>query len=423
MPDRIQRIADLMLKDLNGSLGDSDRQELNEWLALSLENRKWYKQVMKSKFYVPRLLKEYAEADVVREDLWIKMAHTPVRTPARIYSISRRMAVAAVVITLFCASAIYWAFLHRGKNIPNIEIARHYNNDVPAPVGNKSCLKLANGAIIFLDSLRNGMLAKQGNANVIKMNAGLLSYNTLPERPTEVFFNTITTQRGGLYQVILPDGTKVWLNSASSLTFPTSFAGIERSVTLTGEAYFEVSHLDVAQPSSGREVPGTKMAGNVPFLVTANGVQVQVMGTHFNVNAYTEETLLRTTLLEGSVKVTKETTSVILKPGQQARVTGDPSSRLVTQSHPEITVVKDVDTEQAIAWKDGMFQFSIDDVGAVMRQLARWYDVDVVYAGSRPNIQLSGSVSKNASLSSVLKVLEISGVHCKIEGRKVTVMP
>jgi len=222
-----------------------------------------------------------------------------------------------------------------------------------------------------------------------------------------VLYNTITTPRGGQYQVMLSDGSKVWLNAASSLHFPTSFTGQQRIVELTGEAYFEVAHVSAV---------GEK--NKLPFIVkiiTASGArrEVEVLGTHFNINAYNDESVVKTTLLEGSVKMTQESGSTLLIPGQQAQL----------NSNGDVNILKDADMDEAIAWKNGMFQFKKVDIKTIMRQIARWYDVDIEYQ-KNVDEKFYAEISRNTNVSNVFRILEeTGGVHFVIEGKKVVVLP
>lgn len=309
-----------------------------------------------------------------------------------------RIAAAAAIILLLGAGAYKWS----GRS-PEAPIARanpsggQLKNDV-APGGNKAVLTLANGSAIILDSAHAGMLAQQGNTTVIKQGNGRLAYNTTQEKPEEMLYNMLATPRGGQYQLVLPDGSKVWLNAASSIRFPTAFAGNERKVEVTGEAYFEV----------------TKNAA-MPFRVkTDNGAVVEVLGTHFNVNAYNDEPATRITLIEGSVKVSGKTGDTVIKPGQQARLTAQSSV---------LKVADDADIEEVMAWKNGAFQFNGADIQAVMRQISRWYDVDVDYKGNI-SLHFAGTMSRNVNISQVLEILEkAGGIKTVVAGRKITVMP
>ncbi|MFC0513893.1 FecR family protein [Mucilaginibacter angelicae] len=274
-------------------------------------------------------------------------------------------------------------------------------NDI-APGGNKAILTLANGSKLVLDDSKNGKLATQGKTVVQKTGSGMLAYlaSSLNAGSTasEITYNTVTTPRGGQYNVVLPDGTQVWLNAASSLKFPTAFNGKERNVELKGEAYFEV-------------VKNKAM----PFHVSSSGQTIEVLGTHFDVNAYNDEAALKTTLLEGSVKVAKGGLSAMLKPGQQSSISNNETNALI-----KVSEVADID--EIMAWKNGNFHFNNTDIKTVMRQVSRWYDVDIEYAGKLPDDDVfTGTFSRNLTAAKALKVLEFSGVNFKIEGRKIIV--
>ena len=323
------------------------------------------------------------------------------RARARVVPIYKRpffrIAVAASVILILSAGVYFMFFNKAQKDIAGTEYkVDNFKNDV-APGGNKAILTLADGSVIVLDSAQNGTLTNQGNTKVIKLDNGQLAYNSAGIKSTEVLFNTISTPRGGQYQVILPDGSKVWLNAASSLRFPAAFTGAERRVDVTGEGYFEVAK-------------NTAM----PFVVAVNGAEVQVLGTHFNVMAYDDEATMKTTLLEGSVKFVKGNTSSLLKPGQQSQLTPTGS----------VNVVNNVDVEQVMAWKNGLFHFEDADIQTIMRQLSRWYDVEVVYQNKTNNDQFVLGMPRSSKLSDVLKVLELTGdIRFGIEGKKIIILP
>jgi transmembrane sensor len=265
------------------------------------------------------------------------------------------------------------------------------------PGSDKAILTLSNGQQILLDSASNGTLAAQGNASIIKQANGSLAYVTANDQKNkEILYNTMSIPRGGQYQLTLPDGSRVWLNAASTLKYPTSFTGQERVVELTGEGYFEVAQ------DAGK-----------PFRVKVNGMQVAVLGTSFNIMAYPEEKSTNTTLLTGAVKVMQHQVEKILTPGQQAAV--DNQSGQVT--------VEEVPTEQAIAWKEGMFRFSSDNIAMVLRQIGRWYNIDIVYQGKIPQGHITGKVPRNMKLSGVLRILELSGVYCKLEKEQLIILP
>jgi ferric-dicitrate binding protein FerR (iron transport regulator) len=235
---------------------------------------------------------------------------------------------------------------------------------------------------------------------VNKINKGEIAYKTLNKKPT-VEFNTLTTPVGGQFSVVLPDGSKIWLNAASSVYFPTAFTSNERRVTITGEAYFEVTH-NINSPFI---VTIQSFAGNQP------STQVQVLGTHFNINSYTDELDQQVTLLEGSVKVFDAASEIQLAPGEQADVGGD----------QKIILRKGVDTDGIVAWKNGEFSFQEEDIQSIMRKISRWYDVEVVYEGQIGNKKFTGDISRNSSLDEVLKIMEVAGIQFRIEGKKLIV--
>jgi transmembrane sensor len=315
------------------------------------------------------------------------------KTPVRILPFGRRLAAAAAVIIVIGSATFFWLNNHYRKNTAT-EVTRQVKNDA-SPGGNKALLILADGTRIVLDSAANGILAQQGETRILKTGDGKLAYRLSEDNPEQVLFNTVSTPRGGQFQITLPDGTKVWLNAATSLRFPTAFAANERIVELTGEAYFEV------QKDRAR-----------PFTVKINDASVRVLGTHFNVMAYSDEEEMKTTLLEGSVKVTKAGSEALLTPGQQAVVKGS----------SQVQIIKEADTDEAIAWKNGYFQFSKIDEKA-LRQVSRWYNVDVVYEGRIREKEYSGKIDRNVKLSNVLEALRLIGINCKLENNKLVVMP
>ncbi len=319
---------------------------------------------------------------------------------------------AAILLLLIGAGTLFYTRRIRKEAITRQELSKV--PDVAAPAGNRAVLTLSDGSIIVLDSAGNGTLTQQGSTKVVKSGAGQLAYETAAasQRPaaSQIQYNTITTPRGGQYQVQLPDGSKVWLNASSSLHFPTAFSGRSREVEITGEAYFEIAK-----------------DADKPFFVKASDMRVEVLGTHFNLNAYTDEPAVRTTLLEGSVRIRKGEVASVLAPGQQALVYGlvaaGKGSGTAEKGAGGIQVVNDADLEEAVAWKNGLFHLTSADIGTIMRQLVRWYDVDVDFEGGIPSGHITGEVPRSTSLAKVLKVFETSGVHFRIEGRKIIVTP
>ena len=325
---------------------------------------------------------------------------------------AQRMA-AACVIGLVALSTFLWI-----KNNPKQPVAETktnsniQKNDV-APGGDKAVLTLADGSTIVLDSAQNGALAQQGNTRVIKIN-GKLNYNASGKGTDEILYNTIATPRGGQYQVELSDGTKVWLNAASSIRFPAVFAANERIVEVSGEVYFEVAHLDL----SINNMDAKKATTKVPFIVkikapSGNVGQVEVLGTHFNINAYDDESIVKTTLLEGSVKFIKDGANTMLKPGQQSQLL----------KNGQLNVADGVDVDKVVAWKNGFFDFDGSDFETIARQLARWYDVEVVYNRKIDDL-FHAEIPRDTKLSDVIKALELTGkVRFEINGKKIIVMP
>ncbi|HWK07378.1 MAG TPA: FecR domain-containing protein [Puia sp.] len=399
MPEFTHRASELLVKHLQNTLTDQERAELMDWVNQSPENLQLFKDVADLETLMPELTSVTASKEKVLDKLRSLIPEVNATKSARVYQFLRRYAVpVAAAVILFLGSAVLFLVQHKKTNLSISATSRAILNDVPAPTGARTILTLANGSTIVLDSVQNGNLARLGNVNVSKRN-GQLAYNTSGsgnEKPnsSEIMMNTLFTAKGGQTMIVLADGSKVWLNAASSIRFPTVFKGPARKVELTGEAYFEIA---------------TNKA--VPFVVTANEMQIEVLGTHFNVMAYQDEHSIKTTLLEGAVKVSKGTQSALLHPGQQAQVT----------SGAAINVLSDIDTDQAVAWKNGAFQFDKADIASVMRQLQRWYDIEVVFA-DKPDIHLVGTISKNVNISNVLKMMELNGAHFRIEGKKITVL-
>lgn len=308
----------------------------------------------------------------------------------------RRIAAAAILIGVIC----FVGYISMQKSVinPVAVIAKQPAQSLAAdalPGSKGAVLTLSNGQQIILDSAGNGQLASQGGTTIINKN-GEVVYDVKGADAGEVLYNTMSTAKGRQYQLILSDGTKVWLNSASSIRYPAAFAGKVRSVSISGEAYFEVAK-DKAKP----------------FVVTVNNMEVKVLGTHFNINAYADEEAIKTTLLEGSVQVSNAADVAMLVPGQQFRLykTG------------AIQTISNADLEEAVAWKNGVFIFNNADIQAVMRQVARWFDLEVAYEGAIPKDSFGGKLPMDAKVSEVLAALQQTQVHFRIEGKRLTVVP
>lgn len=401
------------------------REELDELLALAQSGE--YDDDLTT-----ALLQQWEAAKVEKKDTGIdwdgklEAMFEQYRSPVVEVPVIRRVKwyrfAAAAVLLLMMGAGIYYTLRPYSNKIVVVS-----NNDKQSadtvtlnPGTNGAVLTLSDGKQIVLDSAGNGLLAMQGGTEVMN-HGGSIMYNDAVAGTATTVYNTLSTSRGKQYRLELPDGTRVWLNAASSIRFPTAFPNDMRRVEITGEAYFEVAHIE---RKSNSPVPFV-----VAFTTTAGAAgEVQVLGTHFNINAYDDEAAVKTTLLEGKVKVVQSTfakasadksaktaeRSVVLKPGEQAVLAG---------ANSPFTIDHSPDIDAVIAWKNGYFSFSETDMATLMRQIARWYDVDVEYAGAIPNRKFGGEISRNSNAAQVLKIMEESDVHFKIAGRKIIVMP
>lgn len=406
--EKMQYIGGLFFRRLHDELSESDQAALEGWLAEQepssrrfFEEMADWEQIKTALHYLYQVDTPSALADAQKKIL-LDNDRRPAPTPKAffLWKPIYKYAAAALLAVIVGGAAVF-VLTHRKTNIADLPVTRRFRNDV-APGGRRAMLELADGSRIVLDSAANGEVVHQGSIRVLKLDDGQLAYRVADNRGEaatgQVGFNTISTPRGGQYQVVLPDGSKVWLNAASSLRFPTQFTGRERTVELTGEAYFEVAHQ-----------------ASMPFKVQVAPLQVEVIGTHFDIEAYPDEPERKVTLLQGAVKATAGNEQALLQPGQQARLDGNGPGAL--------RVVAPVYTEDVMAWKNGLFRFRESSIQSVMRQIARWYDVEVAYEG-KVDFQFFGKVPQGVPLSTLLKILESTGgVHFMIEGKKITVAP
>lgn len=324
--------------------------------------------------------------------------------PARVRQMTRQKAAMIAAAVLFLIAGGWYFSSHSGPDGSPVT-SRTAKTATPAlrqdilPGSNKAILTLGDGSTIVLDSARTGSLARQGNSQVLKTGDGQLKYAPNSNAVSVVAYNVLSTPRGGQYKLTLQDGTDVWLNAGSSIRYPTTFSGKERRVEITGEAYFEIAK-NAAMPF---RVAVNGSAQN------DNGLEIEVLGTQFNVNAYKDEPGLKTTLVEGSVRLVRGRSTSVLKPYQQALVSADGGFKTMSLT----------DVDQVIAWKNGAFEFDDADISTVMRQISRWYDVEVVYEGKVPADHFSGRFSRNTSLAGVLKILNISGIQLIAENKKI----
>ncbi len=305
--------------------------------------------------------------------------------------------VAAASILLIAGAAGYWLVLRHAVKAPDAGMLVQTTGGYDVrPGANGAILTLATGDKVVLNGADNKVLPQQGTSKLTDRDGQIL-YHQEGKTTEEMIYNTMSTPMGRQYQLVLADGSKVWLNAGSSIRYPVSFSGIERRVAITGEAYFEVA----------------KNAG-MPFKVQiSDKAEVEVLGTHFNINAYTDEASINTTLLEGSVRIKAFDKMQLLAPGEQVQMQGQ-----------NIRLVKNADIQQAVAWKDGLFSFTDASLETVMRQLSRWYNVEVEYAGPVPARKFNGEIGRTLTLSQVLKGLTKAHVKYKIEnGSKITILP
>ncbi|HTN36691.1 MAG TPA: FecR domain-containing protein [Arachidicoccus sp.] len=382
----ISRLEALAEKWLLGTITPEEAQEYADW----------YNEQQDNPIDIPA---DFAISEKQHRDRILGKIHlSGSEVPEIISKKSRRLyygAAAAAIILIFLGITFYNA-VFKGTDSNAVKTANANPTDsIIVPGGNKAILRLADGTLINLQQSKDGLLASQGNSSVVKTEQGQLVYHAQNGKTTFPSQNLISIPRGGKFAITLADGTKVWLNAASSLSYPCVFEGNQREVTLTGEAYFEVAH-DPAHP----------------FIVRCKGQAVKVLGTHFNINAYEDEATVRTTLLEGKVNVSTSARheSKFLLPGQQSVLSGSNLS------------IKKVNTAFATAWQKGNFMFDREDIQSIMREIARWYDVQITFDGDIPQDEFAGTVSRFKNVTDVLQILQLTGkVHFRIKGRSIIV--
>jgi ferric-dicitrate binding protein FerR (iron transport regulator) len=346
--------------------------------------------------------------DQTRKEIWIALQSRRIKAlnenkGKAVTGLKRHYLSIAASLLIVVAAGLFFLMYKR----PEQPFKTNEQASTARPGGNKAYLTLSNGKRIVLNDTLSGTLAVHAGVKITKTANGQIACEVIPGKAGDPLkYNTLEAPKGGQYQITLVDGTKIWLNAASVLKYPSQFAGKERKVELVGEAYFEVAKSKTKS-----------------FVVVSKQQEVQVLGTHFNINAYEDEASIKTTLVEGSVKITASPSSqkpeaaaelddVILKPGQQS---------ILKDSRINI---KEVDTEEAVAWKNGYFTFENDNLEMIMRKLERWYDVKVVYTGKiSSKVKVMGFISRNTELPELLKMLESTDkFKFKTEGRRVIVM-
>lgn len=418
----------LLLKQLRQEITDGEARQLNDLIAKHPSYKRVYEHINNEEHLLADLL---VMKQVDKQGWWQKISeHAVAQAKPRPFFRRWSFYVAAAVMLIFAALTYRFIISNR---LPIGASAKQATVKINIPPGgNKATLMLANGAVINLDYASTGTVAEENNTRVVKLKDGELKYEPVPQggsiepagNQSVNNWNVLSTPVGGQYRLVLPDGSKVWLNAASSIKYPTHFTGNERRVAITGEAYFEVSHVKGAP---------------IPFVVSVNSpsggrkVEVEVLGTEFNINAYRDEEAIKTTLLKGKVKVfvfheaeagsllpdAEASGSKQLTAGQQAQIP------VVTKALgvDSIKVVDGVDTEIAIAWKNGLHSFRNADIKTIMRMLGRWYNIEIGYEGKIPDYKFTGSIPRAENFSAVLNMLEYAGIHFRVEEKKIVVLP
>ncbi|MEO7047547.1 MAG: FecR domain-containing protein [Ferruginibacter sp.] len=381
-------LENIIIKYLKDEISEEENVQLQEWIAESDSNKVLFEKLTSGKWLDAEVKKLYSYNEV---ESWNKIkAASAVGNEVVVRKFNWKPFAAAASFLLVLGLGSYF-LLSKKTQVSQIADQQIALKDIAPPKGTKAMIQLANGKSVLLDSINSGKLADQGNIKVVKQANGEIVYEG--GEGTEVSYNTLVNPRGSnVVNITLQDGTKVWLNSESSIKYPTAFSGTQREVELIGEGYFEVA-----------KDPSKK------FIVHSNNVQTEVYGTHFNVSAYPDEKEMKITLLEGSVKVSKGQFTNMLSPGQQATV-GE-----------AIKLLHNVDTDKAIAWKNGKFIFDSENVETIMEQIGRWYGPVVEYRGAISKETFSGIVSRDSNLSQVLKIMQQGGVKFSMENKKIIV--
>ena len=390
-------IAKLLINFLEAKLSEAEKKQLENWLQANSQNQFLFEKLQTDEYLKAELKLLYSFDDQrafekIRETLGTK---SPVVSLKK--NRIRRMAVAAAAIVIIATSATIF-FLSTSKRQIGEVVQIKESPALPAekiiPGGNLATLTLSDGSVISLKDTENGVLTKEGNVDIVKLKDGQIAYGKAENATPEIRYNVVTTPRGGKYNLTLSDGTKVWLNAASSLRFPASFSGKERKVEMEGEVYFDIAK-DLKHP----------------FIVVVDGAEILVTGTEFNVNAYRDEQSMKITLLQGNVSLKNTQNQTNLTPGQQAEIseTGN------------FMIHKTIDLDDVIAWKEGLFHFNKADLKTVMKEISRWYDVDVEFKDAGKRRVFKGEMQRDLELSQVIKILNKHHINIELSGRKMIV--
>lgn len=407
MQDNNARIQELFGKWFHGTISNAERLELERY-ALEEAFETELPLLLKVQWDTLQATEDFSLEDRQALGKSITDRYPAEEKPAIIRPVQRVhfpgkwgwMAAASVILLLGIGAYLFFGNTNK-KNMQPAALARKTVDIAPGKDG--AVLTLADGRQVVLDSMGNGVIASQ-NGVLAMIKNGALVYDVASAADGEVLYNSMVTPKGHQFNVLLPDGTRAWLNAASSIRYPTVFVGNERKVEVTGEVFFEV-----------------KKNTQMPFRVNVNNrAEIVVLGTSFNVNAYENEEHIAATLLEGSVRVSQPAAAnqpVMLKPGQQAQIGGE---QLTQQG---IEVITDTDIDKVMAWKNGLFNFEDATLEEVLRQLERWYDIEVIYEAKIPEVALMGKITRGVSLNGLLTALKKMGMHYRLNGRKLVVQP
>lgn len=394
------KTAKLINSFLEGKLTEDENQELKKWLDADPQNELLFQNLktdeyLKSELKLLHSFDEEKAFEKIRETI-TNQSHSPV-IPIKKNHVRRMIWRAAAAVVLI-AIPISIFFLNSSKEKSQDIVQTNGIPEIPhegiAPGGNKATLTLSDGSVISLNDTENGILTQEGNVDIVKLNDGQIAYGKAENATPEIHYNVVTTPKGGKYNLTLSDGTKVWLNAASSLRFPASFSGKARNVEMEGEVYFDIAE-DLKHP----------------FIVMVNGAEILVTGTEFNVNAYNDEQSMKITLLEGNVSLKSSVNQTNLIAGQQAEIS----------ESGNFIVHKTIDLDDVIAWKEGFFHFNKADIKTVMKEIARWYDVDVEFKDAGKRRVFKGEMQRDLELSQVIKILNKHHIKVDLSGRKMIV--
>lgn len=404
--EEAQRIAYLTAGFIKRTLSDAEHDELDAWITASDANQRLFEELISPEGIAKGLQERNAiDTEAALQKIKEQIRFQPKEEKkGKLFQLFYRVAAAVVLIA---GGYLIYTMMNRKPNDEQVTV----QTNAIQPGGNYALLTLGNGKQIRLADMKNGLIDSTDGSEVLKVADGQLSYVDNQQSNEEQ--HLLTTPIGGQYNVLLPDGSRVWLNAASSLKYPVSFHGKERVVELTGEGYFEVKPL---APKGVQE--------KMPFIVKVNGIEVEVVGTHFNINAYKDDAVIRTTLLEGSVYVRHETVGVSRQSGGVSEeVILQPGEQAVAAANGVITLNKAINTEEIIAWKNGWFYFKDASIEFVLQQAARWYNIEVVYQ-TKINQHFNAEVLRSESIEKLLKLLELTGaVHFNIKNKTIYVLP